>query len=277
MASTVAVDNAPTPSTRRAYRPATFLDAVHSEWTKLRSVRSTYWALIVAAILGIGIGALISGVSAHHYATDPTVQHNWNPADRSLRSLAIAQLAFAILGVMVVTGEYSTGMIRTSLAAVPKRARFLGAKALVWGAVALVAGEIISFVTFLVGQALISGNAPSTTLGGHDVLRAVVGAGLYLAVLGVLGSALGVLLRHAAAAIGSIVAILLVLPGIAAALPSSWSNPIERWWPTNAGQQVAIIVRDAHTLPAWAGFLVMVVFTAIVLAAAFVVLERRDA
>ena len=87
-----------------------------------------------------------------------------------------------------------------------------------WGAVALVAGEIISFVTFLVGQALIHGKAPSTTLGGHDVLRAVVGAGLYLAVLGVLGSGLGVLLRHAAAAIGSIVAILLVLPGIAAAL-----------------------------------------------------------
>ena len=109
------------------------------------------------------------------------------------------------------------------------------------------------------------------------MLRAVVGAGLYLAVLGVLGSALGVLLRHAAAAIGSIVAILLVLPGIAAALPSSWSNPIEQWWPTNAGQQVAIIVRDAHTLPAWAGFGVMAVFTAIVLAAAFVVLERRDA
>ena len=193
MASTVAVDNAPAPTRRRAYRPATFLDAVHSEWTKLRSVRSTYWALIVAAILGIGIGALISGVSAHHYATDPPVRQNWNPADRSLRSLAIAQLAFAILGVMVVSGEYSTGMIRTSLAAVPKRARFLAAKALVWGPVALVAGEIISFVTFLVGQALISGNAPSTTLGGHDVLRAVVGAGLYLAVLGVLGSALGVL------------------------------------------------------------------------------------
>lgn len=277
MASTIAVETAPPPAQRRAYRPATFLDAVRSEWTKLRSVRSTYWALIVAGVLGIGLGALISGVSAHHYATDPGLRQNWNPADRSLQSLAIAQLAFAILGVMVVTGEYSTGMIRTSLAAVPKRYRFLGAKVLVWAAVALVAGEIISFVTFLLGQALIHGHAPSTTLGGPDVLRAVVGAGLYLAVLGVLGSALGVLLRHAAAAIGSIVAILLVLPAIAAALPDSWRNPIERWWPTNAGQQVAVIVRDAHTLPAWAGFGVMAAFTAIVLVAAFVVLERRDA
>lgn len=277
MASTIAVETAPPPAQRRAYRPATFLDAVRSEWTKLRSVRSTYWALIVAGVLGIGLGALISGVSAHHYATDPGLRQNWNPADRSLQSLAIAQLAFAILGVMVVTGEYSTGMIRTSLAAVPKRYRFLGAKVLVWAAVALVAGEIISFVTFLLGQALIHGHAPSTTLGGPDVLRAVVGAGLYLAVLGVLGSVLGCCCGMPRPVIGSIVAILLVLPAIAAALPDSWRNPIERWWPTNAGQQVAVIVRDAHTLPAWAGFGVMAAFTAIVLVAAFVVLERRDA
>jgi ABC-type transport system involved in multi-copper enzyme maturation permease subunit len=277
VAAPIAIEPGPTLTRRPAYRPATFVDAVRSEWTKLRSVRSTYWALIVAALLGIGLGALISGISANHYATDPTVQHNWNATDRSLRSLAIAQLAFAILGVMVVTGEYSTGMIRTSLAAVPKRGRMLAAKALVWTAVALVAGEVISFITFLVGQALISGKAPSATLASHDALRAVIGAGLYLAVLGLLGTAVGVLLRHAAAAIGTMVALLLVLPGIAAALPASWSNPIERWWPTNAGQQVAVVVRDNHTLPAWTGFLIMVVFTAVVLTAAFVMLERRDA
>jgi ABC-2 type transport system permease protein len=277
METAVALDTAPSPTRRGAYRPATFGDAVRSEWTKLRSVRSTYWALIVAAILGIGLGALISGVSASHYATDPSVHQNWNPTDRSLRSLVIAQLAFAILGVLVVTAEYSTGMIRTSLAAVPKRSRMLAAKVLVFTTVALIAGELISFVTFLVGQALISGKAPSATLGQHDVLRAVVGAGLYLAVLALLGSALGVILRHAAAAIGSIVALLLVLPGIAAALPTSWSQPIEQWWPTNAGQQVAAVIRDSHTLAAWTGFGVMVAFAAVVLTAAFVLLERRDA
>jgi ABC-2 type transport system permease protein len=277
MAAPIAVDPGTSLTRRPAYRPATFVDAVRSEWTKLRSVRSTYWALIVAAVLGIGLGALISGISANHYATDPTVHTNWNATDRSLRSLAIAQLAFAILGVMVVTGEYSTGMIRTSLAAVPKRGRLLAAKALVWTVVALVAGEVISFITFLVGQALISGKAPSATLASHDTLRAVIGAGLYLALLGLLGTAVGVLLRHAAAAIGTMVALLLVLPGIASALPSSWSNPIEQWWPTSAGQQVAVIVRDAHTLPAWTGLLVMAVFVAVVLTAAFVMLERRDA
>jgi ABC-type transport system involved in multi-copper enzyme maturation permease subunit len=277
MDSVVAVDTALSVRPRRGYRPATFLDVVRSEWTKLRSVRSTYWALIVAAALGVGLGALISAISANHYATDPSLRFNWNPTDRSLRSLAIAQLAFAILGVMVVTGEYSTGMIRTSLAAVPKRSRMLAAKSLVFATVALVAGEVISIVTFLVGQALISGKAPSATLSQHEVLRAVLGAGLYLALLALLGTALGVILRHAAAAIGSIVAILLVLPGIAAALPTSWSRPIERWWPTNAGQQVAMIHRDAHTLTAWTGFSVLLIFVAAVLTVAFVVLERRDA
>jgi ABC-2 type transport system permease protein len=277
MSTATAVETARAPRPRPVYRAATFGDAMRSEWTKLRSVRSTYWALIVAAVLGIGLGALISAISANHYATDPGVAFHWNAADRSLRSLEIAQLAFAILGVMVVTGEYSTGMIRTSLAAVPKRGRFLAAKTLVFTTVALVAGEVISFVTFLVGQALISGKAPSSTLGQPGVLRAVIGAGLYLALLALLGSALGVLLRHAAAAIGSIVALLLVLPGIAAALPSSWSQPIEQWWPTNAGQQVAMVIRDSHTLAAWTGFGVFLGFVVVVLVSAFVLLERRDA
>src|ERR1700691_547865 len=92
---------------RAAYRPATLVDVMRSEWTKLRSVRSTYWCLIVAAVLGVGLGALISAVSANHYGSDPSLQASWHPADRSQASLAIAQLAFAILGVLVVTGEYS--------------------------------------------------------------------------------------------------------------------------------------------------------------------------
>jgi hypothetical protein len=168
-------------------------------------------------------------------------------------------------------------MIRTSLAAVPRRSRMLAAKALVFTTVALVAGEVIAFVAFFVGQALISGKAPSASLGGHEVLRAIIGSGLYLALLALLGTAIGVLLRHAAAAIGSIVAILLVLPGIANALPSSWNQPIEKYWPTNAGQQVAMIVRDSHTLSPWAGLGVMAIFVAIVLGGAFALLERRDA
>ena len=263
--------------TRADFGPATFAEVVRSEWTKLRTVRSTYWCLIVAAVLGIGLGALISALSANHYASDPTLHFRWNPTDRSLVSLHIAQLAFAVLGSMVVTGEYSTGMIRTSLAAVPNRRRLLLAKSLVFGVVVLVAGEIISFVTFLVGQVLFSGKAPTATLGQHDVLRAVIGSGLFLAALALLGSALGWLLRSVAAAIGVGVAILLVLPGIANALPNSWNQPIQEYWPTNAGQQVATVVRDSHTLAAWPGFALMVGFVLVVFVAATYLLEQRDA
>ncbi len=267
-------------ATTTAYRAATFGDALRSEWTKIRTVRSTFWALLIAAALGIGLGALISGVSANHYATDPGVRFNWRPVDHSLASLGLAQLAFAVLGVMLVTGEYSSGMIRSSLAAVPRRGRLFAAKATVFAAVALVVGEVISFATFLVGQALISAvsaQAPSASLGQHEVLRAVAGAGLYLAAIGLLGLFLGTMLRHAAAGIGVVVAVLFVLPGIAAALPSSWQHPIEKYWPTNAGQQVAHLVRDSNTLTPWAGFAVMVLFLAVVAVAALAVLERRDA
>jgi ABC-type transport system involved in multi-copper enzyme maturation permease subunit len=284
MSTTVATTSPTPPRSRPSFRPATFADVVRSEWTKFRTVRASFWCLAIGALLGIGLGAIISLVSANHYTTDPTIRFDWNPADRSLGSLMLTQLAFAILGVMVVTGEYSTGMIRTSLAAVPRRSRLLSAKILVFSIVVVIAGEIISFITFLVGQALISGKAPTANFGQPEVLRAVIGTGLYLAALALLGMALGVLLRHAAAAIGTVVAILLVLPSIALALPTSWSEPIEKYWPTNAGFMVARVghglerfVVNGHTLGPWAGFAVMLAFVAVMMAFAFLSLERRDA
>jgi hypothetical protein len=266
-----------------AVRPATFADALRSEWTKLRTVQSTFWSLLVAAVLAIGLGALISAVSANHYATDPTVHIGWSPTNRSFNSLIIAQLALAVLGVTTITAEYSTGMIRTSLAAVPKRSRMLGAKALVFATLTLVVGEVISFITFLVGQALISGKAPSASLGQPGVLRAVIGAGLYLVLVALLGTGVGTLLRHAAAGIAVMVAFLFVLPGIAAALPQSWSQPLEKYWPTNAGAQIYSVGHGfdrfgaSDVLGPWAGFALMAAFTAVVLLAGFLLLEARDA
>jgi hypothetical protein len=135
----------------------------------------------------------------------------------------------------------------------------MAAKFLVFSVVALLVGELISFATFGLGQVLIHGKAPSASLGQPLVMRAVIGAGLYLAVIGLLGSAIAVLFRQAAAGISVLVALLLVLPGVLSALPTSWSQPIERWWPTNAGQQVAFVTRDSH-----------------VVVGAFVLLQRRD-
>lgn len=261
-----------------ARRPYNFADAVRSEWTKFRSVQSTYWTFLVAIVLGIGLAALVSGISASHYLTDPEVHFHWDPTQRSIRPMwFLAQLAFAVLGVMTVTSEYSTGMIRTSLAAVPKRIRMMSAKLLVFGVAALIVGEVISVVSFAVGQALIHGKAPSASFGQHDVLRVVLGAGLYLLFIGLLGAGLAVLVRHAAAGIALVVGVLFILPGIAQALPTSWSQPVEKYWPTNAGQQLMFIHRDSHTLPAWWGFGEFAVFTLVVIAISFLVLERRDA
>jgi ABC-2 type transport system permease protein len=261
-----------------ATRPYNFVDGLHSEWTKFRSVRSTYWTFLVAIVLGIGLAALVSGISASHYHSDPTVRFGWNPVQRSIRpEWFLAQLAFAVLGVMTVTSEYSTGMMRTSLAAVPKRTRMMVAKLVVFGVCAFIIGEIISIASFSIGQALIHGQAPSASFGDPQVVRVVLGAGLYLLLVGLLGSAFAILVRHAAAGIALVVGMLFILPGIAEALPTSWSQPIEKYWPTNAGQQLMFIHRDSHTLSAWLGFAELAVFVGIILVVAIYLLEHRDA
>jgi ABC-2 type transport system permease protein len=275
MTSTIAVDeSAPaTPS----FRPATFTDVVRSEWTKARTVRSTMWTLIAATVLGIGLGALISAVAAHHYVKDSLSDKAlWDPTSISGSGLGIAQLAIAVLGVLLITSEYSTRAIGSSLAAVPRRERFLAAKAIVLVGLVFVVTEVIAFVAFFAGQALISGHAPTANLGDPGVLRALIGSGLYAAALGLLGMALGTILRHAAGAIAVIVAVLFVLPGIAAALPASLEHTVQEYWPTGAGQQVTQVVRTAHALSPWVGFGVMCLFVAIVTWVAFYVLRHRD-
>jgi ABC-2 type transport system permease protein len=266
------------PDYRAAFRPATFGDAARSEWTKLRSVRSTFWALTVTVVLGIGLGAVISAVSAHGYARfSPSEKLSWDPTGVSGAGMYIAQLAIAVLGVLCISSEYSSGMIRTSLIAVPKRGRILAAKSLVFAAVTFVVGEVTNFAAFLVGQALIAGHAPTAALGDPGVARAVAGAGLYLAALAVLSVAAGTLLRHPAAAIAAMIAVLFVLPAIAQALPDSWRNPVTEFWPTQAGSQLTSVYHAAHTLQPWPGFAVMCLFTAIVYAIAWTLLNHRDA
>jgi ABC-type transport system involved in multi-copper enzyme maturation permease subunit len=266
------------PEHRAAFRAATFGDVLRSEWTKLRSVRSTFWALTVTVVLGIGLGAVISAATAHSYAKFSVSQKlSWDPTGVSGAGMALAQLAIAVLGVLAISSEYSSGMIRTSLIAVPKRGRVLAAKSLVFAGVTFVVGEVTTFVAFFVGQALISGHAPHAALGDPGVARAVAGGGLYLAALAVLSVAAGALLRHPAAAIAAMMAVVLVLPLIAEALPDSWRNPVTEFWPTQAGNQITSVYHSAHTLQPWPGFGVMCLFVAIVYAIAWTLLDRRDA
>jgi ABC-2 type transport system permease protein len=243
------------PDHRAAFRAATFGDVLRSEWTKLRSVRSTFWALTVTVVLGVALGAVISAAVAHSYAKFSVSQKlSWDPTGVSGAGMAIAQLAIAVLGVLCISSEYSSGMIRTSLIAVPKRGQVLAAKSLVFAGVTFVVGEVTTFTAFFVGQALISGHAPHAALGDPGVARAVVGGGLYLAALAVLSVAAGTLLRHPAAAIACLMAVVLVLPGIAEALPDSWRNPVTEFWPTQAGGQLTSVHHSGHTLQPWPGF-----------------------
>jgi ABC-2 type transport system permease protein len=266
------------PDHQAAFRASSFGDVLRSEWTKLRSLRSTFWALTVTVVLGIGLGAAISAAAAHGYAkSSVSGKLSWDPTGVSLAGVAIASLAIAVLGVLCISSEYSSGMIRTSLIAVPKRGRVLAAKSLVFAAVTFVVGEVTSFAAFFVGQALISGHAPHAVLGDPGVARAVVGTGLLLTALAVLSVAAGTLLRHPAAAIACMIAILFVLPGIAQALPDSWRNPVNEFWPTQAGGQLTTVYHAAHTLQPWPGFGVMCLFVAIVYAIAWTLLDRRDA
>ena len=275
---TTAVATVESGSVTSDYRAAGFSDVLRAEWTKARAVPSTMWTLIVAAVLGIGLGALISALAAHHYASSSASSRlTWDPTSISDSGLSIAQLAIGVLGVLLMTSEYSSGAIGSSLAAVPRRGRLLGAKAVVIMAMTFVAVEIIAVVAFWLGQALISGHAPSASLGQPGVLRALIGAGLYGAVLGMMGLAFGTIIRHTAGAIAVLVAIIFVLPGVAGALPASIQHPVQEYWPTQAGGQVTIVMRTANTLPPWAGFGVYVLFVAVLSVLALALLNRRDA
>jgi hypothetical protein len=177
----------------------------------------------------------------------------------------------------VITSEYATRSIRLSLAAVPHRSALLGAKAVVVAAVSLIAAEVMLFASFLIGQAIISGKAPTASLSDPTVFRAVAGAGVYCSAISLLGMALGALLRSTAGAVTSLVALMYVLPGLAQALPSGVRDPITKYWPTIAGSNITNVVHDPKQLGWVAGMVVMLVFIAAVLAVANWRLTSKDA
>ncbi|HZE65891.1 MAG TPA: ABC transporter permease [Sporichthyaceae bacterium] len=255
-----------------------FVDVLRSEWTKLRSVPSTIWTILATLVIGIGVSALISALSAHDWANHADNHEGWDPTAMSTAGGALAQLAIAVLGTLVITNEYANRTIRVSLGAVPHRSRLLGAKAVVVGAVALLVGELMAFASFFIGQALISGqHAPTASFSQPGVLRAVLGVGLYIAAIAVLGMGLGALLRSTAGAITSLVALLYVLPGLTAALPQGVRDPLQKYWPTLAGTSITNVVQDAKALGPWPGFAVFCLFVALVLAVANLRLTRKDA
>ncbi len=256
----------------------TQLRVILSEWTKLRSLRSTVFSLLAAVVFIIGLSLLVPSVIVAHWPPrDPRDAIGFDPTTRSLAGVFLAQLAVGVLGVLFVTGEYATGMIRATFAAVPRRLPVLWAKALVFCSVtfALMAPAVLA--AFLIGQSIFTGKHLQTTLGAPDVGRAVMGSALYLTAVGLLAVGLGALLRNTAAGISSLFGLLFVLPIIVHFLPASWSGPIDKYLPGNAGGAIMAVTRDPASLSPWAGFAVFCGYAALALAAAAVSLRRRDA
>jgi ABC-2 type transport system permease protein len=259
-----------------------FVRLVHSEWTKIRSVRSTLWSLLVFVIVAIGFSTLIASVIGHDWntagnhpnharlLTDPT-------AVIFGAGLGLGQLAICVLGAIVITSEYTTGAIRSSLLAVPTRLRMLTAKAVTFSLIVLVVSAVTVLAVFFISTAILRSHV-SITLSQPGVTRAVIGAILYLTVLGLFSLAIGGLIRHTAGAIAVVIAAVIVIPPLVALIPGTIANHVHGYLPTVAGELVAQTSQESgDVLSAWQGFGVFCAWTVVLLVACGWLLVRRDA
>jgi ABC-type transport system involved in multi-copper enzyme maturation permease subunit len=276
--TTAAVPTAPAriravpPAAKRPGLP----DALRSELTKILSVRSTYWTLLAQVVASIAWAVLnCAGIVSHGAGPD------FNAAEASLTGqVALGELIIVVLGALVITSEYSTGMIRTSLAVMPRRGVLYAAKAIVFAAVTLTISLVTSFVAFFVGQAILSSKHYNTTLAQPGVLRAVLLSAAIVAVFGLLAYGTGAIIRHTAGAITSILGVIFLIPTLAQALPNSWFADVVRWLP--GGEALSPIARSAppisdHLFSAWGEFAVFSGYAAVLLALGAWLFIRRDA
>jgi ABC-2 type transport system permease protein len=254
-----------------------FPNVLRSEWTKLRTVRSTYITAAVAVLASIALSVIICARTAYN------IQHGHESLDgldstlSSLDGLYIAQVALGTLGVLTISSEYSTGMIRATLAAVPQRKAMLAAKGLVFAVILLIAGEVMSFTAFGIGQALLSPAHAGVSLTHPGALRAAIGGGLYLAVVGLLGFGLGALIRHTAGALSAFFGTLFALTALDDLLPTNLRNDIINYLPANAGSQIMTTSPNKGALPPWEGLGVLSLYAIVALTAATLLISRRDA
>jgi ABC-2 type transport system permease protein len=275
---------------------------VLSEWTKLRSVRSTWVCLVIIVVSGIGLSALVSNIEAGQWAHLGFADRaQFDPVRFSQTGEFLSQFVVGVLGALVVTSEYGTGSIRTTLATTSRRTTVLGAKLIVIGSVIFVVSEVTAYASFFVSRAVLlahggkvlpaggsivdqvrSATIPVVGITGSGALRAVFLCGVYLLLLTLLACALGFILRHTAGAISAFVGILLVLPLIVNILPSSFSNSFEKFLPSNLGLAM-ILVTSRKTdfagvlLTPWAATGLLALYTLAVVALAGWMLVRRDA
>ncbi len=256
------------------------ISVLRSEWTKMRSVRSTMWTLVAMAVITLGIASIAGAAVSNQWNTMAPIERlSFDPTNVSLRGLMFGQLVIGVLGVLVMSAEYGTGTIRATLSAVPSRPMVLFTKAAVLAALSLVVSETLAFGAFLLGQALLVSPAPHATLSQPGVLRAVVGEGLILTVLSIFALGIASIVRHSAGAITTYVGLLLVAPIVVQVLPSSYSQPITKYLPFHISDVMTSVVAGPHgsSFSPWAGFAVLCGYALASLGIGAWLMVRRDA
>ncbi len=266
--------------THTSSAPAGRSHLLRAEWTKLRTVRSTWWTLFAMAVVTLGVAAIAGATVSHNWHSFTIIQRaTFDPTGITLKGLLFSQLIIGVLGVLVMSAEYGTGTIRSTLAATPRRARVLGAKAALVGTLSLVVGEVLSFGAFFLGQGLLRAPAPHALLSQPGVLRAVAGGGVVIGLLGLLALGIAAIIRHSAGAITTYVGLLLVVPIILQTLPSSFSQPILKFMPFHISDVMTSVVTAGQgtSLSPWAGAGVLALYALAALGLGGYLLVRRDA
>lgn len=249
--------------------------ALHAEWIKLWTVRSTGWSVAAMVALGAGLTTLVCALVAPELAGGQESE----PIGAFITwGLLFAQVTAVVLGALTVTAEYGTGMIRATLAATPRRGTVLVAKALVLSGTLFVAGVVTAFLGWLGGNAFLSAEGIGISLGDDGMLRSLFGSGLYMAGLGLLAMAVGLLLRSTAAAVSVVLALVFLVGNLVMLLPGSLGEWLTKLMPGNAGSRIAMPESfNPMLLDPWPGFAVFAAEVAVVLAVAAVTFSRRDA
>jgi ABC-2 type transport system permease protein len=255
-------------------QPVTTRRAIRSEWIKWKTLRST-WAVLGVAVVAMVLIGLIEAYNTRHLTAN--LQANDIAASGPLQGYYLGQLLMGALGVLFVSGEYSTGMIRSTLAAVPKRIPVLWAKLVVFVAVVGTSMIVITFVAFLSAQGLLSHYRTGFSLSDPGVLRVVLGTGIYLTLIGVIGAMLAWIVRSTPGSLVAFVGVVLVLPVLFGDALGNWGKNIGKFLPSSAGGRFAESIPDGYTLTPWWGLVVLIGWVLLGVAVAVVLLRRRDA
>ena len=281
MSTTSTVSAAPAAArTRPGYR-VTGLRVLRAEWAKFWSLRSTWITQAISLLLLVAVGLVAAAHYSPQLASQQAGHHlisvGGNAVAIALGGMTLAQLATGVLGVLFAAGEYSTGMIRSTLAAVPRRLPVLWSKTAVFGGVTLVLATAGAFASFLGGEHLLAGQQIALSLSSSGVVRCLLGAGAYLALVAIMGVALGALLRSVAGGIATLIGGLMLLPVVTDLLPASWADGVSPYLPGNAGDAIFALTRDSNTLSPAAGLAVFAGWAVLLLGLAAWRLMRTDA